>query len=101
MRNSRLRTSIQEESGPMSPLNRLTKPLFILFAAFLALPTIAAAQSSYDLRSPDNRIEVRIRTAPALRYDILLSGRPLLQDSTLSLDIDHTTLGVSPKVRSA
>ena len=85
----------------MSSLRQMSLPLLTLFAAFLALATIAPAQSSYDLRSPDNRIEVRIRTAPVLRYDVLLNGRALMQDSTLSLDIDHTTLGVNPKIRSA
>jgi alpha-glucosidase len=85
----------------MSALKRKCLPVLTLFAVFLAFSVSAPAQSSYDLRSPDNRIEVRIRTAPVLRYDVLLSGRALLQDSTLSLDIDHNSLGVNPKVRSA
>lgn len=85
----------------MNSLRQTSLPAITLFAAFLALAMTTLAQSSYDLRSPDNRIEVRIRTAPALRYDVLLSGRPLLEDSTLSLDIDHHTLGVNPQVRSA
>ena len=87
----------------MSALQRMPVPLFTVLAAFLspALVSTALAQAGYDLRSPDNRIEVRIRTAPNLRYDVLLKGRPLLQDSTLSLDVDHKTLGTSPKVLSA
>ena len=85
----------------MSALKPKSLPVLTLFAAFLAFSVSAPAQSSYDLRSPDNRIEIRIRTAPVLRYDVLLSGRALLQDSTLSLDIDHNSLGVNPKVRSA
>ena len=85
----------------MTFLKRLSLSLLTLFAASLAFSPTAPAQSSYDLRSPDNRIEVRIRTAPALRYDVLLNGRALMQDSTLSLDIDHSTFGVNPKVRSA
>ena len=81
----------------------MSLPLFTVPAAFLSLALVstAFAQASYDLRSPDNRIEVRIRTAPNLRYDVLLRGRPLLQDSTLSLDVHHKTLGTSPKVLSA
>ena len=85
----------------MSALKRMSLPLLTPFAAFLALATTTSAQSSYDLRSPDNRIEVRVRTAPVLRYDVLLKGRTLLQDSTLSLDVDHQTLGTEPKVRAA
>ena len=63
--------------------------------------TGAAAQSSYDLRSPGGRIEVRIRTANGLRYDVLFQGRALLQDSTLSLNIDHKMLGTAAKVLHA
>jgi alpha-glucosidase len=57
-----------------------------------------SAQSSYDLRSPDRRIEVRVRTAEQIRYDVLLNGRALLEGSTLSLDVDHKKLGIDPKV---
>jgi len=64
----------------------------------LWLASGARGQASYELRSPDNRIEVRIRTAKDLRYDVLLKGRALLQDCTLSLNVDHKTLGLEPKV---
>ena len=69
----------------------------ILLIAFLASTTLIA-QSSYDLKSPDNRIEVRIRTSGQLRYDVLLRGNALLENSTLSLDVEHKKLGVQPKV---
>ncbi len=74
--------------------------MLLLFAS-LAINAPASAQSSYSLRSPDKRIEIRIRTVPQLRYDVLLKGRALMQDCTLSLDVDHTTLGINPKVISA
>jgi alpha-glucosidase len=79
------------------------KPLtsFVLLVALLSVSRTLAAQSSYDLRSPDNRIEIRIRTAQRIRYDLLLKGRVLLQDCGLSLDVDHQTLGVNAKVRNA
>ena len=41
-----------------------------------------------------------MRAAERLRFDVLLSGRPLLSDSTLSLRIDGTTLGLAPRVRA-
>jgi len=87
----------------MNALQRISLSWLTVLAALLSLvpASTAFAQASYDLRSPDNRIEVRIRTAPNLRYDVLLKGRPLLQDSTLSLDVDHKILGTSPKVLSA
>jgi len=75
---------------------------FLVVAVSLSwLGADAAAPSSYDLRSPDRRIEVRIRTAKGIHYDVLLSGRALLEDSSLSIDIDHKTLGSEAKVLQA
>jgi len=65
------------------------------------VPVAAVAQSSFDLRSPDKRIEVRIRTAHQISYDVLLKGRALLLDCPLSLDVDHKKLGPDAKVLSA
>ena len=59
------------------------------------------AQSSYDLRSPDGRIEVRIRTSERLSYDLVLKGTAVLENSTISLDVEHEKLGVRPKVTDA
>jgi alpha-glucosidase len=75
-------------------------------SAWMAIPlclltTVASAQASYDLRSPDKRIEVRIRTAQGVRYDVVLNGRAILQDSGLSLDVDHKILGREVKVTDA
>ena len=53
----------------------------------------AAEQSSFDLKSPDKRIEVRIRTAHGIHYDVVLGGRAIMEDSTLSMDVDHKVLG--------
>jgi alpha-glucosidase len=65
---------------------------WLSIASFL-LAAKAAAPSSYDLRSPDKRIEVRIRTAEGVRYDLLLNGRAILEDSSLSINVEHKTLG--------
>ena len=72
-------------------------------SALLAIPLFglavnARAQASYDLRSPDKRIEVRIRTTQGVRYDVVLKGVALLQDSSLSMDVDHKVLGHEVKV---
>jgi alpha-glucosidase len=61
----------------------------------------AAAQSSYDLRSPDGRIELRIRTADRIRYDLILRGTAVLENATISLDVEHNKLGIQPKVVDA
>lgn len=74
----------------------------ILLVTLLTIPAATViAQSSYDLKSPDNRIEVRIRTSGQLRYDVLLRGDALLENATLSLDLEHKKLGVQPKVTAA
>jgi alpha-glucosidase len=70
-------------------------------AACLVLAAAAGPASIPPLASPDGRIQVRVRAADRLRFDVLLSGRPLLQGSTLSLTIDGRTLGLEPRVRSA
>ncbi len=59
------------------------------------------SQSSYDLRSPDGRIEVRIRTAEQIRYDVVLKGKAVLENSTLSMDVEHKKLGIAAKVTDA
>jgi alpha-glucosidase len=56
----------------------------------------AAAPSSYDLRSPDKRIEVRIRTAEGVRYDVVLNGRAILEDCSLSINVEHKTFAKDP-----
>jgi alpha-glucosidase len=58
------------------------------------------AQSHYSLRSPDRRIEVTIQTGDRIRYSVLLNGKPLLQDATLSITIDQKTLGLEPRVKA-
>ena len=79
-------------------MNRVSKTL-VLLAIFALMPSHAsAAPSSYALRSPNGKIEIRIRTANGIRYDVLFNGRAVLQDCTLSLDVDHKKLGADAKV---
>ena len=78
-----------------------TLACLLLIASTLYATEQARAQSSYDLRSPDNRVEVRIRTAGQIRYDVVFNTMPFLEDATLSLDVDHNKLGISPKVLDA
>lgn len=78
-------------------MRRTISSLLLLF--FLA--SSAMADASYGLRSPDGRIEVRIRAGARIAYGVLLKGKPLLEDSTLSMRIDQNTLGIDPKVKQA
>ena len=77
-----------------------THGIFLL-ACLAVASTALTAQSSYDLKSPDTRIELRVRTSGQLRYDVLLRGSALLENSTLSLDVEHKKLGLQPKVNNA
>jgi len=74
---------------------------FLSVLPLCLLAVVTAAQSSYDLRSPDSRVEVRIRTVHGIRYDVVFNGTALLQDSSLSMDIDHKVLGTEGKVVSS
>ena len=67
----------------------------------LGLAKGANSQASYDLRSPDGRIEVRIRTAEGIRYDMVLKGRAVLEGCSLTMDVDHRVLGREVKVAGA
>ncbi|HEX4485542.1 MAG TPA: glycoside hydrolase family 97 protein [Terriglobales bacterium] len=66
--------------------------------ALICLLGTALAQSDFSLLSPNKQVEVKVRAADRLQYDVLFKGTPLLQNSTLSIDIDHKTLGTNPKV---
>ena len=77
-----------------SPLWRTS----LAFACMLWLVSSASTQTSYSLKSPDGRIEIRVRTAERIKYDVVLKEKFLLQDSDLSINIDHNILGVNPKV---
>ena len=80
-----------------------TRPtiIFLLLLATFCFVESAAAQSNYSLRSPDQRIEIRVRTADRVSYDVLLKGNLLLQNSTLSININHANLGAGPRVKAA
>lgn len=72
--------------------------LLLILPLALSFSEYSTAQGSYDLRSPDGQIEVRIRTAGQVRYDVVLKGRAVMENCTVSLDIEHKKLGIEPKV---
>jgi alpha-glucosidase len=77
--------------------NLCQKAMFALIA--LMLVGSAVAQSSYSLLSPNKQIEIKIQTGDRIQYDVLFKGTPLLQKATFSLDIDHNTLGLQPRIK--
>jgi alpha-glucosidase len=75
--------------------------LLLLWLSMFGLTARSVAQTNYTLRSPDQKIEIRIRIAERLIYDVLFKGTALLQNSTLSITIDKTTLGHQPRVKAS
>lgn len=83
-------------------MHTLLKRTPLALAALLLLTAGAAArQPDYRVASPNRRIEMRVRAAGRISYDVLVNGKALLRDSTLSIDIDGGTLGLGPRVRGA
>src|SRR5829696_4491243 len=72
-----------------------------LFALLCMAAPAAARQPDYRVLSPNRRIELRVGTAGRVRYDVLVNGKTLLRDSTLSIDIDRRVLGLNPRVKDA
>jgi alpha-glucosidase len=89
------------EIGRSPHMMRTVPSIFLLLAGCVALLGHSVAQSSYDLRSPDGKIEIRIRTAGQFLYDVLLQGRLILDDSRFSLDVEHKRFGIEPKIVDA
>lgn len=83
-------------------MHTLLKRTPLMLVALLSLAASASAQpSDYRMLSPNRRIELRVSTAGRVRYDVLVNGKMLLRESTLSIDIDHHVLGLNPKVKDA
>jgi len=61
----------------------------------------AYATTEYQLRSPNGKISVLIRIGERIEYDVLLNQKLLLQNATLSIDIEHRKVGLNPQVLSA
>jgi len=81
-------------------VNAILKNPVLLLGPLLWLAGGATAETNQTLRSPDRRIELRIQASNRISYSILLNGRPLMQDSTLSM-LDQRKLGLDPKVKAA
>jgi alpha-glucosidase len=61
-------------------------------------PAEPAAPSVLRLASPGGHIEVAVRAAPDLSYDVSYDGKPLLIDARLVLDVEHRRLGAAARI---
>jgi alpha-glucosidase len=83
------------------PLRGVTVLRSALALVLLIQATTAGAATGQVLKSPNGRLEVRVGIADRIRYSVLLAGRLLVDNATLSLDAGGTVLGLEPKIRSA
>src|SRR5258705_13145129 len=74
--------------------------LFLLLVNFGAAFATAQQPSSYNLVSPNGRIQIRIQTGDRLTYDVVINNKTVLHNCSLSIDIDHKTLGLNPRIKS-
>src|SRR5258705_13712034 len=75
--------------------------VFLLLAINLSVFATPHQPSSYHLLSPNGRIQIRIQTGDRLTYDVVVNNKTVLRNCSLSIDIDHKTLGLNPKIKSA
>jgi alpha-glucosidase len=73
----------------------------IVASQVLLLAGLALAQTTHAVLSPNGRVEVKIQTTDRILYSVMLDGKLLIENSTLSIDINHNKLGVSPRIKSA
>ena len=74
----------------------------MLFATTGLLATrLFGVESTQKLSSPNGVIAVEIQVGDRIRYDVAVNDAPVLKNSTLSLKIDATVFGQSPKLKSA
>src|SRR5439155_24965267 len=85
-------------SLPGRALMKNSRKLFSVIVFVMFQACLSFGQTDYTLASPNKQIEVRVRTADRIQYDVLFKGTALLQNSTLSIDVDHHTLGAQPKL---
>lgn len=74
---------------------------WLVLALLCGSAAAASGQQSYTLRSPDGRIEVRVRAGGRISYDIAVRGRTVMENSTVSIRVGGARLGMDVRVRGA
>jgi len=70
----------------------------LLIPTIMGLVSAAARAESFELKSPDGRLGVRVETAGQLRYSVRLDGRLLTGPNPLSMTLgDGRILGNDPR----
>ncbi len=78
---------------------RRSKFIILLLAL---CPLAASAQKTFNLKSPDNRIEAKVAVGKQLTYNVSLRGKCVIADSPLGMTLtDGTVWGKNAKLASA
>jgi alpha-glucosidase len=78
---------------------KIFKPLFTLLLT-LSVTTIAQAQSSYSIVSPDGRLAAAIELKDKIYYSLSFNDEALIAASPISMELyDGTVWGAYPKAR--
>ena len=92
-RNLRNRGNLSDKAG-------MVNKILLLLLTLLCATSHAWSQSSYRLLSQKGKIQLTVQINNRIRYSVHFNGKTLLLDSTLSININHTTLGLNPKVKA-
>jgi alpha-glucosidase len=84
-----------------SDLLKIGRVAALALLQLIWLGSTAEAEANYKVASPDSRLEIRIQATDHVRYSVLLKGKTLVQDATLSIKIDQQTFGLAPTVKKA
>jgi alpha-glucosidase len=74
------------------------KNLLALVALLVVVYPVSA--TTHELRSPNSRIAVTVHVGDRITYDVRVNGNLVLQDSKISLEVDHQKLGHDAKLES-
>ncbi|WP_243350258.1 glycoside hydrolase family 97 protein [Parabacteroides sp. FAFU027] len=75
--------------------------IHFLTALFLSVSTVLFAQKSYEVKSPDGKLDVRVQVGTDITYSLTHENNPVIKPSAISMKLgDGTVWGTAPKVIS-
>ena len=80
------------------------KKRFAYLVCICLLPSallFAQKEKTYELKSPDGNIYVKVEVGNKLQWSVLHKGQPIITQSAISLQLDNIVLGDHAAVISA
>jgi len=62
---------------------------------------ISKAATAHELYSPDKKIQVIVHVDERIAFDVRVNGKTALENSSVSMDVDHNVLGKNAKVNGS